>query len=176
MWVTSPPHKVHHLHVQANAMFALCGIKVESLQLSLEQIGTLAQTHLKRTTRGDVRGVKLIIVSGRNGGSADSDPVVEQHRVRLGGLHRRLKSFGVALTTPAGTPVAPLGTRSMRSTRTNLSLIQRPAPDPRTTNIICTMGPACSSVETMTKLLEAGCDIIRLDFSQGTHGGKRNIH
>lgn len=154
-------------------MFALHGIKVDSLQLSVEEICTLAQKHLQRITQSDAKGAQIVVVAGRVGGSADMDPVVEQHRVRVGGLYRRLKSFGVALTTAAGTPLAAVGTRSMRSTLTNLSLIQKPAPDARTTNIICTAGPACSSVEAITGLINAGCDILRFDFSSNTtHEGE----
>jgi pyruvate kinase len=36
------------------------------------------------------------------------------------------------------------------------------------TKIIATMGPACSDVETLFDLFEAGCDVCRLNFSHGT--------
>ena len=46
-----------------------------------------------------------------------------------------------------------------------------PAPsgdDRRRTKIVTTIGPVSRSVETMTKLIEAGADVFRLNFSHGT--------
>jgi pyruvate kinase len=37
----------------------------------------------------------------------------------------------------------------------------------RRTKIVCTIGPATRSVETMTELIEAGADVFRLNFSHG---------
>jgi len=39
----------------------------------------------------------------------------------------------------------------------------------RRTAIICTIGPSSREVKTMVKLMEAGLDVIRLNFSHGTH-------
>ncbi len=37
------------------------------------------------------------------------------------------------------------------------------------TKIICTIGPASDTKETISALTDAGCDVIRLNFSHGTH-------
>ena len=37
------------------------------------------------------------------------------------------------------------------------------------TKIICTLGPASATKETISLMTESGCDVIRLNFSHGTH-------
>jgi pyruvate kinase len=39
---------------------------------------------------------------------------------------------------------------------------------PRATKIVATLGPACSTPEVLSRLIAAGCDVVRLNFSHGT--------
>jgi len=45
----------------------------------------------------------------------------------------------------------------------------------RRTRIIATAGPACAEVETLGRLVDAGVDAFRLNFSHGTHATHRRL-
>ena len=44
-----------------------------------------------------------------------------------------------------------------------------------TVKIVSTLGPASSSKEMLKKLINAGVDIFRLNFSHGTHNEKKEL-
>src|ERR1700683_2611511 len=40
---------------------------------------------------------------------------------------------------------------------------------PRRAKLVCTLGPACDSLDGLKALIDAGMDVARLNFSHGTH-------
>ncbi|MCC5877682.1 MAG: pyruvate kinase [Candidatus Sumerlaeia bacterium] len=50
-----------------------------------------------------------------------------------------------------------------------MSLSAKNLPGSKRTRIVCTIGPSCSSVETLRRMIMAGADVFRLNFSHGTH-------
>lgn len=43
------------------------------------------------------------------------------------------------------------------------------------TKVICTIGPACNTVEKMLELIDAGMNVARLNFSHGTHAEHQKV-
>ena len=60
-------------------------------------------------------------------------------------------------------------TFSSRGTRTSMANLLQPQVTLRKAKIVCTMGPKCWDEETMGKLLDAGMNIARFNFSHGSH-------
>src|SRR5205823_6389735 len=78
-----------------------------------------------------------------------------------------------------GRPTSYIGSREVANERSSSYTYRVPAPMIRT-KIVATIGPACSEVQTLLDLFEAGADVCRLNFSHGTVQTHlqtlRNIH
>jgi pyruvate kinase len=115
---------------------------------------------------------KIIIAHGAHALSADASPVLKIFRGDGIAMKRRKLSrsqSGATLQGPTGVPVARSGTASLRSTSISLSSIIEPLTKPRSTKIVCTLGPKCWSEEALHSLLDAGMNLARFNFSHGDH-------
>ncbi|KAJ1479370.1 pyruvate kinase, partial [Baffinella frigidus] len=65
--------------------------------------------------------------------------------------------------------------KSLITTAIDHDLLSSPAEVVRSTKIVCTMGPACWSEESLGKLLDAGMNIARFNFSHGDHAGHGEV-
>ena len=45
----------------------------------------------------------------------------------------------------------------------------------RRTKIVCTLGPATAEIETIRSMIDAGMDVVRLNFSHGTHADHKQL-
>jgi pyruvate kinase len=66
-------------------------------------------------------------------------------------------------------------TYSSRGTRTSKANLLQAQLTIRKTKIVCTMGPACWSEETLGRLIDAGMNIARFNFSHGDHKGHGEV-
>jgi hypothetical protein len=74
--------------------------------------------------------------------------------------------------------VSTRGTRktlALRTTAISMSDIMVHTTLPRKTKIVCTMGPASNSEEGLEKLLDAGLDVARFNFSHGKHADHKQV-
>jgi pyruvate kinase len=155
---------------QCGARFGQYGF-APSAWASLDEVGREA-VEWAREMALVPKARKVIIAHGANELSADVLPVLKVLREDVVGMKRRKltrSKSGATLVGPSGVPVARSGTASLRSTSISLSSIIEPLAKPRSTKIVCTMGPKCWSEAAMHSLLDAGMNLARFNFSHGDH-------
>ncbi len=86
---------------------------------------------------------------------------------------------GLLQPTPSVAPMSSAyvaKTLSLRTTAISLSdVLDHSASSVRKTKVVCTLGPSCWSEEGMAKLLDAGMDVARFNFSHGTHEAHQEV-
>src|SRR5712691_13518344 len=55
------------------------------------------------------------------------------------------------------------------------SMAHKPGLSTRRSKIVCTIGPVSESPEMLTRLIDAGMEIARLNFSHGDHAWHRTV-
>jgi pyruvate kinase len=62
-----------------------------------------------------------------------------------------------------------MGDAMLSNAGITLETILEPASAPRKTKIVCTIGPSCWSKEILLKMIDAGMNVARLNFSHADH-------
>ncbi|WP_256121799.1 pyruvate kinase, partial [Burkholderia sp. A2] len=95
--------------------------------------------------------------------AAAGDAAVQHHEIQNKAMP------GASTGTPPGTAAAgPAGSGSRSVSPSASTLIQMRSFMQRATKIVATIGPASSSPEILLQMMQAGLDVVRLNFSHGT--------
>src|SRR5271170_6138134 len=80
------------------------------------------------------------------------------------------RRLGVGVVASRAAPYQAVCTHTATtSTETSARLHKRPMPSLRRAKLVCTLGPACDTLDGLRALIAAGMDVARLNFSHGTH-------
>lgn len=80
-----------------------------------------------------------------------------------------MNTRAASATSYARTEYAPFGGRDADEVEVAIELRRVESTAVRKTKIVCTAGPACHTVEQLREVIEAGANVIRLNFSHGDH-------
>ncbi|MEW5302336.1 MAG: hypothetical protein WDW36_005135 [Sanguina aurantia] len=169
--VTPDAQLVRH----CRSMFGQIGVLVRDLDGSLRDIVEATLDYGKKLGVLEVSdGDELVILQRRKqlpGAASLDDQRLVMRTLRMGGS--AAPERGPLHTAYPGSKVL-----FHRSTKIGLDTILDPERFKfivRKTKIICTAGPACWSEAGLAALLDAGCNVLRFNFSHGDHDGHKAV-
>jgi pyruvate kinase len=152
-----------HVVKACNSHFGLVPMLVDQVKSSVEQmmdsVADFARAKkLAGLVPGDDQADQVVVISG-------VDMQMFTHRLELSTFIYGDESS--ALEMPTG--YEGKHTFTQKSTKIGIDTVSTPTFNIRKTKIVCTMGPKCWDEETLGKLLDAGMNIARFNFSHGSH-------
>jgi len=131
---------------------------MKSVGEMMPMVADFSRAHkLAALTPGDLEADQVVVFNGR-------DMSMYTHRLEVSAYIFGDESS--SLERPTG--YEGKHTFTQKSTKVGLDLVVQPTFSIRKTKIVCTMGPKCWDEETLGKLLDAGMNIARFNFSHGT--------
>jgi pyruvate kinase len=147
---------------QCNAHFGLVPMRVHTVttvaNMMPDIIAFARAQRLADFVVGDQQSDQIVVISGK-------DMNMKGYRLEMSAHILGDEKSG--LVCPRG--YEGKHTFTQKSTKVGMNLVCEPTFSVRKTKIVGTLGPASSSEEVMGKLLDAGLNIARFNFSHGTH-------
>ena len=110
------------------------------------------------------------MVSGVGTAACDTSAFVEVQVIGEG-TRMRLERVNTAYKNPHNAN----SVKHQVSVDISMDMLTQKIRSHRETKIVCTLGPACWSEEGIEKLLDAGLNIARFNFSHGDHAGHQAV-
>ena len=121
-------------------------------------------------------GMHVVVCHGASEACADAHPTAAVTTLEAAALSPQAPMRLRRATTTYQDFHARNFVSCQRNVTLDLELISEPdLTMPRAAKIVCTMGPKCWDTATISKLLDAGMNVARLNFSHGNHEGHKAV-